>query len=264
MLNYEDLYNELQPVLKKLKDAASAAGRQQKAVTKGVESGNLTDVKKLIEAMKVTAADLSRTIEDLSGLTQEFDTRAYFAEGDFTRQLLQACEDRGIDVVGERGNYEMFPFKVKIAGDEDHDGEVYINRKKLPSCRPSYVADSIHNNQEKLFRARFNAVSFMNEIADAYETACLKSGARIGSTQKLDKIYKAMAPTSRARKEYDKMAFAFDLARIYEAGPDAWVTRAGERYDFGTSRDGKTGYRALSSTGTENFIYTVKPLKDLE
>lgn len=264
MLNYEELYNELQPVLKQLKDAASAAGRQQKAVTKGVDSGNLAEVKKNIEAMKETAAAFTESIARLSQLTEGFDTRAYFADGDFTRQLLDACEACGIDVVGERGNYEMFPFKVRIVGDEEHDGEVYINRKKLPSFRPSYVADSIHKDQVKLFKARFNEVSFMNEIADAYETACLKSGARIGSTQKLDKIYKAMAPTSRARKEYDKMAFAFDLARIYEAGPDAWVTKAGDRYDFGTSRDGKTGYRALSSTGTENFIYTVKPLKDLE
>ncbi len=262
MQNYEELYEALQPILKKLKDGAGAANRLQKAIQKDTESGNLTNMKKNIEALKESCAQLTETIADVSDAADGFDTQTYFAEGDFARQLLEACQDAGVDVKGERGIYEMFPYKVRIVGDEDHDGEVYINRKKLPSFRPSYVAEFIRAGQEKLFRAKFNAAAFMNELADAYETTCLKSGARVGSTQKLDKIYKALAPTARARKEYDKQAFAFDLARIYEAGPEAWTTKAGEKYYFGTSRDGKTGYRVLGSTGIESFINTVKRLND--
>ena len=95
----------------------------------------------------------------------------------------------------------MFPYKVRITGDEDHDGEVYINRKKFPSFRPSHVAAHIQTGREKLFKANFNKTAFMNELADAYETACLKSHARIGSTRGgLDKIYKAWLLPSRARK----------------------------------------------------------------
>jgi hypothetical protein len=98
----------------------------------------------------------------------------------------------------------------------------------------------------------------MSELADAYELACLKSNARIGSTQSLDKIYKFLAPTARARKDYDKQAYAFDLARLYEKGTDAWISKSGKRYYFGTSRDGKSGIRVLSSSGVESFINTLK------
>lgn len=262
MLNYEEFYGELQPVLKSLKDNAGAANRLQKAIQKDTESGNLVNLKKNIDALKDTAALLQEAIADASQMADAFDTQAYFSGGDFAKQLIQACDKIGVDVKGERGIYEMFPYKVRIVGDEEHDGEVYINRKKLPSFRPSYVAGYIHAGQEKLFKAKFNETAFMNELSEAYETACLKSGSRIGSTQKLDKIYKALAPTSRARKEYDKQAFAFDLARIYEAGPETWMTKTGERYYFGTSRDGKSGYRVLGSTGIETFINTLKPVNE--
>ena len=264
MLNYEELYETLQPMEKALKDSAGAVTRLQKAIQKNTENGNLTEVKKNLEALAEAVDLLKERVDAVGAEVNAFDTKAYFVEGDFTRQLLAACEEKEIDVIGERGVYEMFPYKVRITGDMEHAEEVYINRKKLPSFRPSFVAETIRAGQEKLFRAKFNSQAFMTELADAYETTCLKSNARIGSTQKLDKVYKMMVPMSRARKEYDKQAFAFDLARLYEEGPDAWVTKSGRKYYFGTSRDGKSGIRALSSTGVETFISTIKPLGDEE
>ena len=65
---------------------------------------------------------------------------------------------------------------------------------------------------------------------------------------------------ARARKDYDMQAFAFDLARLYEEGPDAWVTKNGAQYAFGTSRDGASGIRVLSRAGVESFISTLRSL----
>ena len=65
---------------------------------------------------------------------------------------------------------------------------------------------------------------------------------------------------ARARKDYDMQAFAFDLARLYEEGPDAWVTKNGVQYAFGTSRDGASGIRVLSRAGVESFISTLRSL----
>ena len=262
MHNYEELYEALQPLEKALKDAASNVTKHQKAIQKNTDNGNLTEVKKAIDAITETSRVLQEGIAAVREAVDGFDTQAYFAEGDFTRQLLDACREREIDVRGENGVYEMFPFKVRVVGDEEHDGELWINRKKLPSYRPAFVADHIQAEQTKLYNAKFNEQSFMTELADAYETSCLRAGARIGSTQSLDKIYKCLAPTARARKDYDKQAYAFDLARLYEKGTDAWVAKNGKRYYFGTSRDGKSGIRVLSSAGVESFISTLKPIAE--
>lgn len=261
-MNYETFYAQLQPSEKALKDSAGAVAKLQKAISKNTQTGNLAEAKKALGALTEAVEQLHACADTLSEQVNSLDTQAYFTSGDFTRQLLEACADRHIDVRGEKGVYEMFPFRVRILGDGEHAAEVYVNRKKLPSFRPGYVADQIAASQARLYAAPFKEAVFMNELADAYETACLKSGARIGSTQALNKIYRYMVPTARARKDYDLQAFAFDLARLYEAGTEAWVSKAGVRYAFGTSRDGATGIRVLSRSGVESYINTLRPLND--
>ena len=54
--------------------------------------------------------------------------------------------------------------------------------------------------------------------------------------------------------------FTKHLARLYEEGPDAWITKNGTQYAFGTSRDGASGIRVLSRAGVESFISTLRSL----
>ena len=262
MQNYEEFYAALQPMEKALKDQSAAALRLQKAVARNTETGNLAEASKALQALNEAVAELQATAKALGEHLDSLDPQTYFADGDFTRQLLEACEKRHIDVRGEKGVYEMFPFRVRVLGDPEHPAEVWINRRKLPSVRPSYVAETIAQSQARLYAARFNAQAFMNELAEAYETTCLKSNARIGSTQTLNKVYRALVPMARARKDYDAQAFAFDLARLYEAGTEAWIGKNGVRYTFGTSRDGMTGIRVLSKSGVESYINTIRSLNE--
>ena len=260
MNGYEDFLTDIQSAGKGLKDSASAAVRLQKGLQKNLETGNLAEVKRIVSALDETIEQLRASADAVRAGIEGFDTREYFAEGGFSRQFLDACKEKGINVRGEKGVYEMFPYKVRVLGDAEHPGEVYIDRKKVPSFRPSYVAEVIRQGQAKLYAAPFKETAFMSELAEAYETACLKAGARIGSTQLLSKIYRCLAPTARARKEYDQQAYAFDLARLYEAGPESWISKTGTRYTFGTSRDGASGIRVLSRSGTESYINTLRPL----
>jgi len=261
MQNYEALLETLQPESKAVKDAAAAVARHQKAIQKNLEAGNLAEVKKSLAALSEVIALLGSRTEALAQGIDGFDVQEYFVSGDFTRQLLDACAAKQIDVKGEKGVYEMFPNKLRVLGDAEHPAEVWLDRKKVPSCRPDYVAQTVRQGQDKLYAASFKAETFMNELADAYEVTCLRAGARIGSNQSLSKIYRSMAPTARARRDYDMQAFAFDLARLYEAGAEAWVTKAGVRYAFGTSRDGASGIRVLSRGGVESYISTLRPLQ---
>jgi len=263
-MNYEELYNTLNPLQKELKDAANSAVRHQKSLVKNVDAGNLAEVRKIIPQIAEAAANIQAQIGEIKDTVEAFDTKAYVVSGDYTRQMLEACRDAGIDVKGEKGVYEMFPYKVRIVGDEEHAEEIWINRKKHFSIRPKALAEAIRAGQEKLYKAGFNDVAFMGELAEAYDTTCLKSGARIGSYQALAKVYRTLTPMARARKEYDMQAFAFDLARIYEKGPEAWVTKSGRKFTFGTSRDPGNGIRVLSSTGVETYIINIKSLNSEE
>ena len=259
-MNYEELYANLSASEKNLKESSSTVTKLYKTIVKDTESGNLTDLKKMLEQLSEAASLLAQRVEAVSAQVDSFDTNEYFSGGDFTRQLLECCDSMEIDVKGSMGVYEMFPYKVRVVGDTEHAGEVYIDRKKIPSVRPLYVAQMVKNGRDRLLKGSFNETAFMTELAEAYDMTCLKYGLRNGTNVALGKIYKVMTPMARARKEYDAQAFAFDLARIYEKGTDYWVTKTGRRFDFGTSRDGKTGIRVLSSTGVESYICTLKPL----
>lgn len=259
-MNYENLYAALCEKEKELKDTVNTVVRLQKLIVRDTESGNLTELNKSLALLNDAAAAMQKNAGELRALSEEFDTREYFESGDFARQLLEVCAAKGIDVKGEKGVYEMFPYKVRILGDREHAEEVYINRKKIASFRPAAVADAVKQGQDKLNRANFNDRAFMSELSDAYETCCLTSKSVVGATVLLTKLYKVLTPMARARKEYDMQAFAFDLARLYEKGPDCWTDKNGKTYVFGTSRDGKNGIRVLSSTGIESYITTIRQL----
>ncbi len=261
-MNYEDLYSALAPLGADLKTAANNIAKFQKAILKDADTGNLSDMKKCLSSIKEASASLEKAISEYEAAASAFDTAAYFSDGDFSRQLVASCEEKGVDVKGEKGLYEMFPYKIRVASDSQ---EVFMNRKKISSFRPSYIAETIRAGQEKLNKASFKPASFLAELADAYEITCLRSGARFGSSQMLTKIYKNLALMARARKEYDMQAFAFDLARLYAAGPDEWiVSKTGQHYTFGTSRDGKSGIRVLGRTGIETYILTFSAVNTAE
>ena len=265
-MNYEELISQFTPVQKAIKDAAAAAVRQQKALQKNEDLGNIPEMKKAMAALEDTVSALQAGLKEAEKLVSGFDTQEYFISGDFTRQLLESCEAKGVDVQGEKGVYQMFPYKIRVVADEEHAAEVWLDRKKVNSVRPSQIAETIRAGRAKLYSANFNVESFMEDLAEAYETARLRSDSkntRDGTTIALAKIYKYLAPTARARKDYDAQAFAFDLARAYEKGPDAWVTKDGKRFDLGTSRNG-SGYRVLSSTGVENYISTLRHIVNTE
>ena len=256
MQKYENLMETLKPLQKSIKDGAAATVSAQKKIAKDIETGNLTEARKLLEGLKEIATQLITQTEALEEGLNTFDVQDYYVSGDFTRQLLEACESRNIDVKGDKGVYEMFPYKIRVVGDAERTGEVWMDRKKVQSCRPAFVADLVKKGQDKLFAAKFDAGVFISELAEAYEVYCVRNGQRVGSAQKLTQIYKCLVPMARSRKEYDMQAFALDLSRAYAEGPDAWISKTtGKRYQFGTGREG-SGIRVLSSTGVESYITT--------
>ena len=257
-MNYEELYEALQNAEKKLKETSNQSVKMYKSILKNTENGDLAELKKNLQTLGEATSVQKEAATALSELVNAFDTKKYIMDGDFTRQMLECCEEADVNVRGENGVYEMFPFKLRIVGDDDHAEEIYLNRKKLPSFRPKAVVSTIKAAQEKLNKASFNAAAFAGELADAYDTTVMKSGLRPGSNLGLIKIHKALTPMARARKEYDIQAFAYDVARLYNLGPDAWYTKTGRRFEFGTGREGSGSVRVLNAAGIETFVNTIK------
>lgn len=251
-MNYENLYQELQPDQKALKDALTALQKYYKSLCRGVESGDLKGLLRDLNSMKEATKLLVSSLENVEASAEGFDAKAYFENGEFAEQMLAVCRERGVDVRGEFPVYEMFPYRVRVDAENQ---DLYLDRKKVQCMRPQSFVELVQKGQEKLNKASFNALTFVSELSDAYDLALLKMKKRPGADIYLTALYKVLAPMSRFRKDYDQQSFAFDLARLYISGVDE--TKNGRRFQFGPSRNNGKAIRILDQEGKEQYLATI-------
>ena len=256
-MNYENLYQTLQPQEKSVKDGLSSLQKLFKAVLRETESGDIKSLSRDIGSMADAALALSSALEEMKDSLGSFDTKAYFESGDFAAQMLAACEEKGVDVRGDFPVYEMFPYRVRL---DTENQDVYLDRKKVQCMRPQSLVSTVQTGQEKLNKASFNALTFASELADAYELAVLKLKKNPGADLYLTSLYKFLAPMSRFRKDYDQQSFAFDLARLYISGINE--TKNGKKLQFGPSRNSNKCIRILDADGKEVFLATIRFYQD--
>ena len=102
-MNYEELFSSLSALEKDLKDSVKAADRLFKTAQKNTADGNMPELIKALSQLSEVSSQMGDRTGAVLNEAKAFDTKAYFVSGDFTRQLLDACEERGIDVTGEKG-----------------------------------------------------------------------------------------------------------------------------------------------------------------
>ena len=93
-MNYEELYQDLQPDQKTLKDSLASLQKLFKVVSREVESGDLKSLAKDLSSMAEAAKTLTASLDKLQETVGSFDSKAYFEGGDFAKQMLEACEER--------------------------------------------------------------------------------------------------------------------------------------------------------------------------
>ncbi len=252
-MNYENLYQALQPDQKSLKDSLALLQKLQKAMNREAESGEMKNFIRDLSAMKEAVGVLTKALESLEESVAGFDTKAYFENGEFAEQMIEICREKGVNVRGEFPVYEMFPYRVKV---DVENQDLFLDRKKVQCVRPQSFVETVQKGQEKLNKVNFNASTFVNELADAYDLAILKGRKRAGSDLYLTNIYKVLAPMSRFRKDYDQNNFAFDVARLYAS--DVEETKTGRKFQFGPSRNNDKAIRILDKEGKEQFLATIR------
>lgn len=252
-MNYEELYSDLHPLEKTLKEKQASSLKQYKNAVKNTETGDIRALSKNLEQLLSLLAEQQTVVENLKQNVGNFDAGAYFVSGDFAAQLLEYCAEKEIDVKGEYPTYEMFPYKVKIDAENQ---DVYLDKKRIPCVRPAEMAKQIKTGQDKLNSASFNAQSFLNELAAAYDLEIALGKKVPASDLYLADLYKRMVPMARSRKDYDLQNFAFDLARLHAS--DIKTAKDGRYYQFGPGRKVNKQIRILDKEGRETLLFTIR------
>jgi len=257
--NYEDFYQTIRQQEKSFREKLQQATRCFKNVMRDSERGDIKKLHKDTEELNDVLTHLNDLSAGLNKTAAGFDAYGYFNGGDFTRQMVELCEKYGVDIKGEAGIYEMFPFKVRVDAENQ---DIYVNRKKVPCMRPQQFVADMKQQVEKYTKSPFNLDQFLNELAAAYDLAIIVRNSgnpapRTAIDILLKDIYAYLAPTAKARKEYDLQQYAFDLSRLYTAGLDEYK-KDGRKFVFGTTKQAGKLIRILDGNGAEQFLGTIR------
>ena len=181
-MNYENLYETLQPQHKSLKESLASLQKLSKTITKETDGGDIKNLIKDLDSMAETAAVLSSALESMRAAVSGFDTKVF----------------------------EMFPYRVKL---DMENQDVYVDRKKVQCMRPQSLVDTIRSGQEKLNRVSFNPAVFASELADAYDTAVLKMKRQPTADIYLSSLYLARLYISRIDVTKSGRRFQFGPSR---------------------------------------------------
>jgi len=256
-MDYEVLLASYMDAHELLKSQLTQQQKLLKRIGKSMDVGDLKSAGKDIAVIAPLAQETEQTIREIERIESGADMAEFLASGDFATQLVDACKARGIDIIGEEGSYEIFPYRLKINAAEE---EVLINGKKAPGLRPVAVAAFLESGRNKLLAANFNPEKFAMELASAYDIAIAHGAVGkklIPDTDiYLSTLYKYLVPMARFRRDYSLQSYAFDLARLYSAGEV--VLPDGRGIQFGPSRNNNRAIRILDTFGNEYFLATVR------
>jgi hypothetical protein len=257
---YEEFLEEFRVLEKTMKDSITKLIGIEKKLSKDIESGDVKAAEKDISLIEAVTQAYLKAKEEVGVKLSSFDYKEYFLTGAFTEEMLSALRDKALDVVGEYPSFEVFPTKIRLDAENQ---EVVLGKKKVSTMRPERVAVETRALVDKLESASFNALSFAQDLENAYTLLIAKENEKANSKKftfgaylTLLDLYKLMVPLSRSRKDYDETAFAFDIARLYiENEKGGFVTKSGRSVSFSTGR-GK-GIRILDANGREQIFSTI-------
>ena len=222
--------------------SATELAKLARALQKAAKEGN-------VGAIKRTA---SRLDDALDALRQEVANAVATwpfedgGEADYLREryaveLRSVATEKGLAIHERDGNLIAYPSIVRILAGEQRVG---IDKKKVSTLRPSYLAEMLVSNQKK--QPRFRSDLFLESLYKVYRQFAEPGDLLKEPVMPLARIYEIFTSLPGSSREYDKTEFARSLYFLESNGPSH--TRSGARVAFPSS----TGTR--SARGTFPFV----------
>ena len=243
MGSFEQAFSDTERAAGLAIDSVKRLGRYARALDKAAKTGN-------IGAIQNAKDNLDAEIEALRQLSLNaswpFDgeEEARYLADEYLEELRAAAEEKGLRIYERDGNLISYPSIVRIMA---RDRAVRIDRKRVPTIRPSHLANELLKNQNK--SSGFSPARFLESLYSVYtDIVSGDSSARhladangVGRVIPLARIYRLQTSLPGSGREYGRDDFARDIYRIDSEGPKQ--TRRGAVVSFPSS----TGARRRTS-----------------
>lgn len=192
--------------------AAAAALGEAKRVKAAAASGQLRVLRQALDGAVRLADQAAVTAHDVrDGWT--FDEQAHFASGAFTKEVLAAAAEQGLDAFESDDRILSYPAIVSLSMS---DTTVVIDKRKDRRVRPSVLVRTLQAMQTK--PPKFKADAFLESLATAYDLVVANRRTQPGATVKLVDIYGVFTVLPGAGRDYSRQELARDLYLLDQSG----------------------------------------------
>ncbi len=195
--------------------AAAAALAEAKRVKAAAATGQLRAMRQTLDsAVRLTdqAAVAARDMRD----RWTFDEQAHFVSGAFTKEVLTAAAEHGLDAFESDDRILSYPAIVSVSTS---DATVVIDKRKDRRVRPSVLVRTLQTLQAK--PPKFKAEAFLEALAVAYDLVVANRRAQPGATVKLADVYGVLTVLPGSARDYGRQEFARDLYLLDQSGVTA-------------------------------------------
>lgn len=247
MDSFEQAFSDTERAAKSTLDSAGELIRLAKQLQKASREGNLAAMKRTQGRLNDALGTLGQTAANAvqAWPFRDGEEEQYLRDG-YAAELRRIASERGLDMHERDDRLISHPSVVRILPGER---AVRIDKKKVSSIRPSYLADLLLKNQEK--PGRYQSGAFIESLYAVYSDIVKEEGSdRLMRTAvrvvPLERIYRLFTSLPGSSRDYDRTDFARDLYLLDTKGPKR--TKQGADVSFPSS----TGTRR--SKGVFSFV----------
>lgn len=239
MDSFEQAFSDTERAAKSTLDSAGELIRLVKQLQEASREGNLVAMKRTQGRLNDALGTLGQTVANAvqAWPFQEGEEEQYLRDG-YSSELRRIASEQGLDMHEQDDRLISHPSVVRILPG---DRAVRIDKKKVSSIRPSYLAKVLLEKQKK--PSRYPSGAFLESLYAVYSDIVEEEGSdrlvrTAGRVVRLERIYRLFTSLPGSNRDYDRTDFARDLYMLHTKGPER--TKRGAAVSF------------PSSTGTRN------------
>jgi len=235
--------------------AAAAVSTAVKRLRAAAQVGNLREMGPTIVTADQSIAALRQQFANAKD-GWDFDEEAYFANGEFVRELRETAERLNLRIYEQDDRLYCYPSLVRVL---QSDRAVEIDKKRERRLRPTVLIEQLRTLQKR--PPRFKPEPFLEALYDAYETIAAKGGRKPGDlfgqgrVIRLLDIYRLLTLLPGQSREYSRPEFARDIYLLDQSGVTR--TRAGHTVSFPGPRTPANTIRIVTQEGREKLYYGI-------
>lgn len=185
---------------------------QLRRVKADAVSGQLRDLGRDLDGAQAAAARVSEAATELrAGFS--FDDQAHLSSGAYTKELLAAAHDAGVEAFEEDDRILSYPSVIRLLPGER---ALEIDRRRERRLRPSVVARLLAVAQGR--SPRFKPEPFLESLLAAYQLVLARDGKQPDAVVRLVDVYVVLTLLPGQARDYSRQEFARDLYLLDQTG----------------------------------------------